>query len=334
MAEERFLVIRLSSLGDIVHTLPAVHALRETFPSAQIDWVVETRWRALVDSAPDVSRIIALDRTGWRSIRACVKQLRAARYTCAIDFQGLYKSAALAAFSRTPVRIGFDRHLAREGGATVFYTRRVGPSGEHVVDQNVALAEAAGARPASHAFPLRVSAEAEAAVQKLLAADKIERFVVLSPGGGWRSKCWPAERYGQLARALAERHGLRSVLNYGPGEEELAAAASRAAGAIAPLAVSLEISRLMALLRRAVCVVAGDSGPLHLGVALGTPVVGLYGPTDPARNGPYSAADIVVRNARPEETTYRRGSAESPAMLSISVEQALEAVARRLGLRG
>lgn len=323
------LVVRLGSLGDLVHTLPAVASLRESFPGARIDWLVEQKWSALLDGGAVLNDVIPLARGSWNALGATVRQLRATRYACAIDFQGLYKSALLAFLSGAPRRVGFGRRVAREGGAAFFYTERVTPGAEHVVDHNLALAEAVGARRSTCRFSLRVPVEADAEVARRLAAGVREYFVV-SPGGGWRSKCWPPERYGQLCRELMRRHTWRAVVNVGPSERGLAEAVCRAATPVEPVVLSTGIPQLMALLRSARIVVAGDTGPLHLAVALGTAVVGLYGPTNPKRNGPYCAEDIVVRNASPEETTYKRSESYSPAMLSISVEQVISAVEERL----
>lgn len=335
MGEERFLVVRLGSLGDIVHTLPAVHALRETFPSAQIDWLVESKWRALLAGNSDVNDIIPLNRSTWRGVATCVAELRRRKYDCAIDFQGLYKSAVLARLSGAPRRIGFEREFLRERGAALFYTERVTPAAPHVVDHNLAIAQRLGAAKGKTYFPLSISEEAARAVQIQLDAQKVKKYFVLSPGGGWMSKCWPAEQYGHLHRRLMSLPafaGWRGVVNFGPGERKLAEAVRLVAGEPEPLLLATDLPQLMALLQRAEFFVGGDSGPLHLAVALGTPVVGLYGPTDPARNGPYSPADIVVRNARPEETTYKRHDSPAPSMRSITVDQVVAAVLQRLGV--
>ena len=163
-----------------------------------------------------------------------------------------------------------------------------------------------------------------------LAARQLQEFFVLNPGGGWRSKCWPASRYGELHRKLSEKYGWRGVVTYGPGEENLAREVVAAAGEKPPEPILLGLGELKALMRRAKFVVSADTGPLHLACALGTPVIGLYGPTDPARNGPFSREDVVVRNPRNTQTTYRRGDDFSPSMLSITVDQAFAAVVERL----
>jgi len=334
MPDARFLLIRLGSLGDVIHALPAASALRDAFPEARIDWLIEPQWRRLLEGNPDLTEIIVLEKKSAGGLITTIRKLRAARYTCAIDFQGLYKSALPVFASGAPRRIGFPSTYAREGFASLFYTDRVNPRGAHKVDHNLTLAEAAGAvaRPSSPRFPLTVRPEDEKQVTQELARHNIADYYVLNPGGGWRSKCWPPERYGELHHRLAAQHGWRAVISFGPGEERLAQELISAAGSRPPIAIPLGLGPLMALLRRAKFVVSADTGPLHLASALGTPVVGLYGPTDPARNGPYAGPNeihsIVIRNPAKSETTYRRGASYSSPMLSITVDQVADAVAR------
>ena len=334
MNEARFLLVRLGSLGDIIHALPSAAALRDTFPSASIDWAVEPRWARLLRSNPDINDAICVDRATAAGMMATLKRVRAGRYTCAVDFQALYKSALLAFASLAPRRIGFKSSYAREGLAAVCYTERLNPQGPHKVDHNLILVEAAGAeKPPSARFPLEIGAEDEEVVARELSLTGIRDYFVLNPGGGWLSKCWPAARYGELHRLLAARFGWRGVISFGPGEENLAHEAIRAAGMPPPVAIPLDLGPLMALLHRAKFVVSADTGPLHLASALGAPVIGLYGPTDPSRNGPYSRADVIVRNPRSSITTYRREASYSPSMLSITVDRVVCAVERRMGLR-
>jgi lipopolysaccharide heptosyltransferase I len=330
-SHHRFLLVRLSSLGDVVHALPAASALRDAFPEARIDWVIDARWQRLLEGNPDINEVIAFDRKQAGALSSLIRKLRAAQYTCAIDFQGLYKSALLALASGAPRRIGFQSSYAREGLVAGLYTERVNPFGPHKVDHNRTLVERAGARLDPPRFPLAIHPEDNDLVTRELNSRGMKDFYVLNPGGGWLSKCWPSERYGELHRKLAERHGWRGVVTVGPGEENLARELIRAAEDSAPAAIPLALGPLMALLRRAKFMVSADTGPLHLASALGTPVVGLFGPTDPARNGPFSRADISVRNPRHSITTYARGASYSPAMLSITVDQVVGAVERRMG---
>jgi heptosyltransferase-1 len=337
MADQRFLLVRLGSLGDVIHALPAASALRDAFPEACIDWLIEPKWRRLLEGNPDLTEIISLQKKSAAGLISTVRKLRAAHYTCAIDFQGLYKSALPAFASGAPRRIGFPSTYAREGFAPMFYTDKINPRGAHKVDHNLTLAQTAGARPSPPRFPLTLRPEDEKQVTQDLARHNLADFFVLNPGGGWRSKCWPPERYGELHHRLAAQHGWRGIISFGPGEESLAQELVSAAGNPAPIALPVGLGPLMALLHRAKFVVSADTGPLHLASALGTPVVGLYGPTDPARNGPYGGAgqnqSIVIRNPGRSETTYRRGASYSSPMLSITVDQVADAVKRLLSAK-
>ena len=211
MPEERFLLVRLGSLGDVIFTLPTLAALRDTFPDAQIDWVIDRRWAPLLARNPDLSHMISLPDRSVGAFLNCARSLRASKYTCAIDIQGLYKSALLARLSGAPRRIGFTSAFVREGGAAMFYTERVAPREPHMVGQNLELAMAAGARAGSPRFPLHVSEAARAKIDNLLKENAWQQYAVLSPGGGWRSKCWPPERFGAVARILWETPRLASV---------------------------------------------------------------------------------------------------------------------------
>lgn len=340
----RFLLVRLGSLGDIVHALPVAAALRAAFPGARLDWLVEARWQELLELNPALSNVIPVDTRAWRralwrprtwrSLNGVVGTLRRARYDIAFDLQGLYKSALLAWLSRAPRRVGFERAFAREAGATRFYTERVRPpAGKHVVEMNLALAgaacPAAGGKEAAR-FPLPVSAEEDAQVEEWLRANHLVEFFLLSPGGGWGAKRWPLERYAQVHNAVARARGWRSVVNVGPGEEALFNEFLKHARVTRPVQASLPLRQLVALLRRARLVISGDSGPLHLAAALGTPTVGLYGPTDPARNGPYGPRAVALHRRELATISHKRGDKPSPAMLAVTVEEVVAAADRLL----
>jgi ADP-heptose:LPS heptosyltransferase len=328
MAEPRFLVVRLGSLGDIVHTFPAVGGLRETFPNAQIAWLTHPRWELLIRSSGLASEIWATETRSLTSIRAIVRRIRAAEFTAAIDYQGLWKSAGFALAAGVKRRIGFSSETIREFGVPILYTDRVRCTTTHIADQNGELSLRAGARCGVAGFALHVPEDAEASVQAY--PRDLERYIVLSPGGGWRSKCWPAERFGALSQMLYRSFGLRSVVNYGPGEDDLAEALCAAAGDARPLLYNGDLAELMALLKKSRCIVGGDTGPLHLAIALGTPAVALFGPTDPARNGPYRSADIVLRAADAVRDHSRRLETDA-SMLAIEIDAVFEAVCQRIG---
>jgi heptosyltransferase I len=338
MPEPRFLLVRLGSLGDIIHTFPAVAALRESFAAAHMAWLTHPRWAFLVRSSRLASEVWTIETRSMLSLRETVRRLRQSSWTAAIDYQGLWKSAMLPFFGGASRRIGFSSATIREFGVPLLYTERVKTCKAHIVEQNGDLSLRAGARRGAAPVSLQIPQEDQAAVRSQLQGQGLDRYIVLSPGGGWRSKCWPAERFGALCRRLRESRDLRCVVNAGPGEDDLAAALVSASGDAAPLVYRGKLGELMALLQGAACVVAGDTGPLHLAAALGTPTVALFGPTDPARNGPYRSGeaqenehkDIVLR-APGVRTTHKRASQPHPSMLALDVDQVFEAVCRSIG---
>ena len=337
MTEPRFLVVRLGSLGDIVHTFPAVAGLRESFPKAEIIWLTHPRWKELVESSELATEIWELETRSFASVRDVLGRVRRRKFTAAIDYQGLWKSATLPFLAHLPRRIGFSSRTVREFGVALLYTDRVHVSSAHIADQNGELSHRAGARNGVAPFLLSVPLLQEAFALQLLRGFDVDRYIVLSPGGGWRSKCWPPERYGALCQQIRANLGLRCILNQGPGDEDCVAAVKAASSDAAPIACQGTLHHLMVLLRNALCVVGGDTGPLHLAVALGTPVVALFGPTDPARNGPYrraadSAKDIVLRSPR-ATTTYKRGDQPDPSLLELDVAAVFDAVRRQVEAR-
>ena len=344
---EAILAVRLGAMGDVIHALAAVAALRDAFPEARIGWAIEERLAELLcapGTPPDSPRSVAkplvdvvhpLDTAAWRSAplsdetwaetAGSLRGLRAAGYEAALDFQGLLKSALVAKASGAPARLGFAD--PKESAATLFYTRAVARTGTHVVEMNLALAHALTGRAAAAArFELPRDPDAEAWCAAELRRRGVERFLLLAPGGGWGAKLWPAARYGEAARALAA-DGLRTLVNYGPGEEALAQQVVTASGGAAePLSCS--VSELIALTRRAQLFLGGDTGPMHLAAALGVPVVTIFGPTDPARNGPFGTRNVVLRSAA-SQTLYAHRAQVDPGMLAITAEEAV-AAARRL----
>jgi heptosyltransferase I len=349
MPEGRFLILRLGSLGDIVHTFPAVAALRETFPAAEIVWLTHPRWKSLVESSALASEVRTIETRELSSLRKAIDSIKQTTWDVSIDYQGLWKSAALPFFGGVKRRIGFSSHTIREFGVPILYSERVKPATIHIADQNGELSSRAGARHRVAPLTLRIFPEVQAKVHSQLRDAGIDRYIVLSPGGGWRAKCWPAQRFGALCVRIRDQLGLRCVVNYGPGEEDLANAVRTASGEAAPLLYNADLGPLMALLRSATCIVGGDTGPLHLAIALGTPAVALFGPTDPARNGPYSKVcdagdansgkdtdrcegDIVLR-APDSITSHSRNDQTDPSMLAIQIDSVFKAVCRRIGAR-
>ncbi len=326
MTEPRFLVVRLGSLGDIVHAFPAVSGLRTSFPNAEIIWMTHSKWEFLVKTSGLATAVWTVDTRNWSDVRSILTRVRKHRFEAAIDYQGLWKSAAIPFLARIPQRIGFSSETIREAGVPILYTDRVRVSTQrHIADQNAELSARAGARVATADVKLQVPEDDEKVVRARIAQDGTEEYIVLSPGGGWGSKCWPAERYGILADKLFHQFGLRSVINVGPGEEHLAAKVMLAAGNSQLIQFTGSLGQLMALLKNASAVVAGDTGPLHLADALGTRVIAIFGPTDPARNGPYRRSGVVLR-WEGATTTYKRETEPDESLSHISVDEVMNAI--------
>ncbi|HXX13649.1 MAG TPA: glycosyltransferase family 9 protein [Candidatus Eremiobacteraceae bacterium] len=331
MAEQRFLVVRLGSLGDIVHTFPAVAGLRHSFPDAEIVWLTHPRFEELVASSRIATEIWPIDSRDLSSVREIVGKLRKHQWTAGIDYQGLWKSALLPFFGRAPKRIGFSSDTIREFGVPTLYTDSVKCQTTHIADQNGELSLRAGASCPVSPFVLQVYQADADGVRADLARAGLDRYIVLSPGGGWRAKCWPPDRFGVLCQRIRKEIGIPCVVNYGPGEAALAADVQSASGAAKPFSYDGQTSTLRALLRGAECIVGGDTGPLHLAIALGTPAVALFGPTDPVRNGPYPPGEIVLRSPK-AVTTYGRSNQIDPSLLDLSVDTVFAAVKQRLGI--
>ncbi len=314
----RMLIVRLGAMGDIVHALPAVASLKHSFPGSVLTWVVEPRWAALLEDNPFVDRVVFLRREGPRGLLQTRRELRSYHYDFAVDFQGLLKSA-LVASAAGPERIfGFHQSQIRERAAALFYSNKTVSRSAHVVDQNLDLAAAAGAANAVRKFPLPPGRPES----PLPDGD----FVLASPLAGWRAKQWPIENYQALARLLRRELRVPLVLD---GPDSARPDFRSVDGAVAH---SSGLPGLIYATRRAAAVVGVDSGPLHVAAALAKPGVAIYGPTDPARNGPYGDSLHVLRCSQ-AVTTYKRGSAIDPSMARISADEVFEALRSVLGQR-
>jgi heptosyltransferase I len=301
-ASARILVVRLGAMGDILHALPAAASLKQSYPGSRLTWIVEPKWAPLLEDNPFVDRLVLLRRHTPAGLLESWRALRAERYDFAVDFQGLIKSA-LAAFAARPARIfGFHRSQLRERAAAFFYSHTTVSRAAHVVEKDLDLAAAAGATTRLRTFPLPAGRPEGA----LPPGD----FVLASPLAGWRSKQWPIEHYQALAARLESELGIPLVLDGPPGSG---------------LQRCSSLPGLIHATRRAAAVVGVDSGPLHLAAALGKPGVAIYGPTDPARNGPYGDSLRVLRSPA-ATTTYKRGDSIDESMRAVSPAQVFEAL--------
>lgn len=310
MNAPRILVVRLGSMGDIIAALPAVASLKHSLPQAKITWAIEPKWTPLLEGNPHVDSVITFDRRTFNAWRRAWRELRAGRFDTVIDFQGLVKSALLATVARPERIFGFTSEFAREAPAAWFYSDRVPIRSYHAVGRNLDLVAAAGATTIVRIFPLPQGAPEG----RLPEGD----FVLASPFAGWGAKQWPLDYYSELAQLLRRDFDLPLVLNT-PNPVELEG-------------VWLHVSELPGLIhatRQAAAVVGIDSGPTHLAAALGKPGVAIYGPTDPARHGPYGDSFCVLRSSD-AITSYRRTSEPDTSMRGISPEQVIRALAPKL----
>ena len=349
----RVLIVKLSSIGDVVHTLPAAALLRRVIPGARIAWVVERRAGAILKDSPVIDELIEFDSRKWRTGLSndsgesrAVSELGSDSIDVAVDFQGLIKSGLLTLASRAKRRIGFETDDLREKPSRVFLTEQVETCGlKHVIEKNLALATAVlnGLRTGlddvpsngSYEFPIALSAEDDQFAAAVIAEptkNGNNQFAILNPGGGWATKLWPSQRFGELADWLWSDCGLSSLVTFGPGEEELAREVVEHTRSKQVRAVQSTLKQYVALARRAALFVGGDTGPLHLAAASGTPIVGLYGPTSPERNGPFDPRDVTVGRDLWCRTECHRRHCWHWECMDISLSDVKSAILNRLGL--
>ena len=340
----RILIVKLGSIGDIVHTLPALAAMRRALPHAEISWVVEERSAEILKGNPMIDNLIEVDTHKLRRRRDIDKivveagrqfrSLRKFEFDVAIDFQGLLKSATIAKLSGAKRRWGFSRAGLREPASRLLMTNSVKtPEQTHIIRKNLALAAGAlniDVPDSEFEFPISTShehvAEADALIEK-----SGQEFALLNPGGGWPTKLWQAEKFGTLADRLWEEKGIASIISTGPNESELAEKVVANSRSEKLIVAQPSLKGFYELAKRARVYVGGDTGPTHIAVAAGAPVVGLFGPTEWWRNGSPDPDDICVErtdiNCRID--CHRRSCSKWICMDS-DVETVLDAVNRRL----
>jgi lipopolysaccharide heptosyltransferase I len=339
----KVLIVKLGSIGDIVHTLPALAALRAGMPHAEISWVAERSSSEILKDNPILDRLIEVDtkalRRGLmsgetlRAPRQQLRRLRASAFDIALDFQGLLKSASIARLSGARRVFGYSRTGLREPASTVFLSKRISiPPHTHIIRKGLLLLQGAMGIPvpAELSFPIGVDTAAKLEAERA-AANTAENFAILNPAGGWPTKLWSAEKFGGLADLLWANYGMRSLVTYGPGEEELAEIVRRASRSEKAVPVSLSLKGFYSLAKRARVYVGGDTGPTHIAVAAGAPIVGLFGPTEWWRNGSPNARDICVeRNDIDCRVDCHRRSCSKWICMDISIERVFDAVRQRL----
>jgi len=342
----RILIVKLGSIGDLVHTLPSLAAIRRALPQAEISWVVERRTAEILRDNPLLDRLIEVDtkalRRGLmsgetlRAPRQQLRRLRASAFDIALDFQGLLKSASIARLSGARRVFGFSRAGLREPASRVLLSQSVPTTRHtHVIRKNLGLVSGALGIPVPEderdlEFPVTINSAHEIEAERA-ASHTRNNYVILNPGGGWPTKLWSAERFGRLADELWTHYDLHSLITYGPGETELAETVLRSSRAGKARAISLSLKGFYALAKGAQVYVGGDTGPTHLAIAAGTPVVGLFGPTEWWRNGSPRAHDICVERVDIDcRVDCNRRACSNWICMDIEVERVFQAVTERL----
>jgi heptosyltransferase I len=328
----KFLIVRLGSLGDLIHTLPAAAALRRAFPQARIDWLVDERHRELLDLVPVIDRRLAIRARSAASLIDAIRELRRSRYDAALDLQGLLKSAILARASGARRVVGFPAPLLRERTARMFYTETAGLDAAHVIKKNLSLLKAFGIQHSPIEFPIEIrKPEIAAAARERLGIGDRAAFALINPGAAWPNKRWPPVYFAEVASAMKKRHGLGSIVLWGPGEARLAHDVVEASQGSAAVSPQTTLAELVSLAKAATIMISGDTGPLHVAAAVGTPLVGIYGPTSPERNGPWASRDLTVSRLDRCQCAYERHChAKSWCLLDITPREVIELVAERL----
>ena len=328
---KRILIVRMSALGDIVHALPVLSAVRAVHPDVEVDWLADRKYAGILSFVDGLAQCI----TGRPELSKAVSVMRARDYDVAIDLQGLLKSASMARLSGATRVIGFEQSALRERAAAWFYSETATVAADaHIIHKNMSVLPLLEVPDTNITFPFVIP---PSSIADHVAADATARgangFALINPGAAWPNKRWPPERFGAIARHLRDRQGLRSFVLWGGDEAPLADAVVHGSSAAAVRAPVTTLGDLLALSARAALMVSGDTGPVHIAAAMRTPIVGLYGPTWPERNGPWDADDIVVSRAEACECHHkrecRRGAAEM-CLNEISIESVKDAVDLRL----
>lgn len=336
---DRILIIKLGAVGDVVHSLPVLQTLRDRFPQAYIGWAVEEAGAPILEGNPALDELVRLERKRMRGMpglayfRRWLQGLREKRFDTALDPHNLFKSGVMAYASGASVRVGFKK--LREGNF-IFMNRWVQPAPRyrHAVEKYLSLLEPLGIQESQWTvrFPLVWGPEDEDRTDRFWVqqgfgrgGSKPEPVIAVNPGANWPSKRWPPERYGQVADRLVKEHGIRVLILWGPGERPLAERMAQTMHEKAVMAPETDLKQLMALIKRCRLLITGDTGPLHIAAALGVPTVSLFGPSDPARNGPFGQGHAVIRSPIPPATHWQKKEIGHHWMEAIPVETVVEA---------
>lgn len=340
------LIIKLSAIGDVIHTLPSVRALKEKFPAARITWVVETAAADILQGNPDLDRVIVSNRKVWirdlknfknieksiSELSAFIRILKDRKYDIVIDFHGLFKSAVLAFLVKGDRKIGFDSMQELSG---LFYTEKIPEDmGKHAVDRYLDLARYLGCNVETAQFNIFPDPENEKKIDSLFQVNNISKsdtLIAVSPQALWETKLWDNEKFARLCDRISAELESRVIFTGSGAAQMIADIRSRMKSDSINLEGKTSLRELAALYRRVALLVTTDSGPMHLAAAVNTPVVAIFGPTSPARTGPYGANHTVVQKGLTCVPCFLKHCETRNCMNEISVEEVFQVIKMRTG---
>ncbi len=333
---EKILIVKPSSLGDIVHSLPFLNAIKSCYPCAEIHWVVARGFEGLLEGHPMINELIVIDKDKWkkpgnisatvREIRKFFGEVRQRRYDLVIDLQGLLRSGMITAATGAPVRVGFSE--AREGG-WLFYTKKVHGGREvHAVDRYLKIARFLGCKTDQIIFPFPLMEDDSGKIGKLKTS--LKDYAVIVPGARWSTKVWPAERFGKIASMLP----MSSLVIGGDADKVAAEEIVRTSGGKAvSLAGETKLRDLIGIMKDSRLVISNDSGPMHIAAGFNVPVVAIFGPTSPIRTGPYGKGHVALSSGAECAPCFKRRCSDLKCMQAVTVEMVYGGVRRCLKIR-
>jgi lipopolysaccharide heptosyltransferase I len=334
---ERILIVKLGSIGDVVHTLPTLNALRKTFPRSYISWLVEPASEEILIGHPSLDEIIVFERDKssiFKTVCAflqLVKKLRNRKFDITLDLQALIKSGIITILSGSKIKVGFEAGSSRaEKMSHLFTNVKVKEGGfPHILERNLQFARKLGSRVSEIRFDIPVSQNGRKYIDSFLKRESIydKRIIILHPGAGWSTKKWSLGKYAKLADEISSNfRDVSVILTWGPGEYNSVEEIHRMARSGPIMAPKTTIGQLIPLLKRCKVLVSSDTGPLHIAAALGKRVIGLYGPTDSIRNGPYGEGNFIIKKEMDCLGCWRKKCNRLDCMKGIQVSDVLEKV--------
>jgi len=350
---KEFVIVKLSSVGDIIHALPVAYTLRKKYPNCKITWITEKLGVQILENNPVIDELITVDTKTWRKwllnitdygkligvIAATIKTLRKKKYDYAVDLQGLMKSGAILRLLRAGEKWGFPPHRARESYSALFSNRKISDSffGGHVVDQNLAFAYLMGCDEPVKKIEFYCSEEEKRTIDNFVdSLDTTRNLIAVNPGSGWKTKNWPAENYREICEYCHSNLNGIPVLTWGPGEESLVTPIHHKLKTQTVMAPPTNLRQLSYLLKKCHFAIGGDTGPIHMAAAQNIPVVAIIGPSDPKRNGPMGQNHEILYNPLECSCCYKKECTDPRCITSITVDQvidALEKMNKKLGRR-